>query len=119
VVDVGEDAVVNADRDLLRVAVGEMIDNLTKHCGACTARVSAKREKGEWVLEIADDGPGMAKEMLEQWLDPAKRGQIKDRGLGLTLVQLIARAMGGKLEGVSGEGKGLKLRMWIGSGGGD
>jgi len=113
VVDVPADAVVNADRDLLRTALLELIGNLTRHCGPCSARISAKKSGSMWVIEISDNGPGLAQDRLDQWLDPVKRGQLKERGVGLTLARQIANALSGKLEGTSEEGKGLTLRMWI------
>jgi signal transduction histidine kinase len=112
-VEVPDDAVVNADRELLRMAVVEVLDNLGKHCGECHARVSARKEGGNWLLEVSDDGPGMPAEVLDQWMDPVKRGQIQERGIGLSLVQLVAKAMGGRVEGASEEGKGMRLRLWV------
>jgi two-component system sensor histidine kinase FlrB len=65
------------------------------------------------MIEVADDGPGVATERLEQFLDPLKRGQLKERGLGLNLVQLVARALGGRLEARTDEGRGSMFQLWI------
>ena len=65
------------------------------------------------MIEVADDGPGIPTERLAQFLDPLKRGQLKERGLGLNLVQLVARALGGRLEARTDEGKGSELQLWI------
>jgi two-component system sensor histidine kinase VanS len=109
--DVPAEAVVHTDRELLRMALQELVDNLARHCGQCRATISAKKSGAMWTIEISDDGPGLAQDRLEQWLDPIKRGQIKDRGIGLTLAQQIAQSLGGKLEGTLAEGKGLTLRL--------
>jgi len=119
--DVAEDALINTDRDLLRIALQELVDNLARHCGQCRAQINAHKSGGMWVIEINDDGPGLAQNLLDQWLDPIKRGQIKDRGIGLSLAQQIAVSLGGRLEGTSAEGKGLTVRLWVAdrAGGGD
>ena len=38
---------------------------------------------------------------------------MKERGLGLNLVQLIAKALGGRLEARTDEGKGSEFQFWI------
>jgi two-component system sensor histidine kinase FlrB len=90
-----------------------MVDNLARHCGQCNAKISARKFGGAWMIEVADDGPGVPNERLEQFLDPQKRGQLRERGLGLNLVQLIARALGGRLEARTDEGKGAEFQFWV------
>jgi len=65
------------------------------------------------MIEVADDGPGIPTERLEMFVDATKRGQMKERGLGLNLVQLIAKALGGRLEARTDEGKGSEFQFWI------
>jgi len=65
------------------------------------------------MIEVGDDGPGIPTERLEQFLDPMKRGQLKERGLGLNLVQLVAGALGGRLEARTDEGRGSEFQLWI------
>jgi signal transduction histidine kinase len=108
-----DEAEVNSDRDLIKAAVVELVDNLARHCGQCNAKISARRFGGAWMIEVADDGPGVPMERLEQFLDPQNRGQLKERGLGLNLVQLVAKAVGGRLEARTDEGKGSEFQLWI------
>jgi K+-sensing histidine kinase KdpD len=110
---VPDEAQVNSDRDLIKAAVVEMVDNLAKHCGQCQARISARKFGGAWMVEVADDGPGIPVERLELFLDATKRSQLKERGLGLNLVQLIAKVLGGRLEARTDEGKGAEFQFWI------
>ena len=112
-VNVPDEAEVNSDRDLIKQAVVEMVDNLARHCGQCNAKISARKFGGAWMIEVADDGPGIPPERLEQFLDPLKRGQLKERGLGLNLVQLVAKALGGRLEARTDEGDGCAFQLWI------
>ncbi len=112
-INVPAEAEVNGDRDLIKAAVVELVDNLARHCGQCHAKISARKFGGAWMIEVADDGPGIVTERLEQFLDPLKRGQLKERGLGLSLVQLIAQALGGRLEARTDDGDGCAFQLWI------
>jgi signal transduction histidine kinase len=111
--NVPAEAEVNSDRDLIKAAVVELVDNLSRHCGQCRSKISARKFGGAWMIEVGDDGPGIPTERLEQFLDPLKRGQLKERGLGLNLVQLVAGALGGRLEARTDEGKGSEFQLWI------
>jgi signal transduction histidine kinase len=111
--NIADEAQVNSDRDLIKAAVVELVDNLAKHCGQCEATISARKFGGAWMIEVADDGPGIPTERLEMFVDATKRSQMKERGLGLNLVQLIAKALGGRLEARTDEGKGSEFQFWI------
>jgi signal transduction histidine kinase len=112
-IEVPAEAEVNGDKDLIKAAVIELVDNLARHCGQCKAKISARKFGGAWMIEVADNGSGIPAERLEQFLDPQKRGQLKERGLGLNLVQLVAQAMGGRLEARTDDGDGCAFQLWI------
>jgi signal transduction histidine kinase len=112
-INVPAEAEVNGDRDLVKAAVVELVDNLARHCGQCHAKISARKFGGAWMIEVADDGPGIAAERKQQFLDPLKRGELKERGLGLNLVQLVAKALGGRLEARTEDGIGCAFQLWI------
>lgn len=92
---------VMADRELLARALANLIDNALKYGGSRIV-VSVRREPGWGVLEVADNGAGIAE------LD---RGRAVDRftrldnartrpgaGLGLAMVKTVAQIHGGSFE---------------------
>jgi two-component system, NtrC family, sensor histidine kinase HydH len=96
----------------------QVIVNLMMNaCDACSAggHVSARaRADGDGVvLEVVDDGSGIAPEHLPSVLDPffttKKRGQ--GTGLGLTIAADIVKNHGGSLAIESAPGKGTTVRV--------
>ncbi|PZD95264.1 sensor histidine kinase [Paenibacillus sambharensis] len=51
-------------------------------------RIGARRAEGAVVLTIADDGAGMSAEVIEQVMDPERKGEIKSFGLWGTMERL-------------------------------
>lgn len=86
----------------LRRCVGNLIDNAVRYGKRARVRVrdSAKRLE----IVVADDGPGIPKDMLERVFEPFFRlDESRSResggvGLGLSIARDIARAHGGSLE---------------------
>ena len=85
-------------QDLLEVA-GNLLENACKWCRK-TAEVSAEpTTEGQWRLTVDDDGPGLPEADRDEVL---KRGARLDEsapgsGLGLSIVDELARAYGGKV----------------------
>ena len=80
---------VTADRAALRGMLVNLIDNGRRHGGRVTVAVSA--EDGQAVVEVADDGPGIAEADRERIFDrfyraPARRG-TPGAGLGLPIAR--------------------------------
>lgn len=90
---------VEGDPAALRRALGNLIGNAVKYAGG--ARVRAFASDGGAVVEVEDDGPGLAEHELEAVFEPFRRGeQSRNRetggaGLGLTVARQAARAHGG------------------------
>jgi signal transduction histidine kinase len=89
---------LQADPDRLQQALGNLVDNALRH-GGTKAELAAERVDGYVELHVRDDGPGFPPEFLDAAFerfsraDPARgRGGA---GLGLAIVDLIARAHGG------------------------
>ncbi len=97
---------VRADASALRRAIQNLLDNATKY-GAGSGRivVRVKRELRSTTpmvaISIEDRGPGIAKADLPHLFEPFYRGEgagrVHGSGLGLSLVQQIATAHGGRV----------------------
>ncbi|MBU2419802.1 MAG: two-component sensor histidine kinase, partial [Alphaproteobacteria bacterium] len=74
-------------------------------------------EAGRAVIEVADDGPGLAADELEAVFEPFHRGErSRNRetggaGLGLTVARQAARAQGGDVVLIPRDGGGLTTRL--------
>ncbi|GAA1908424.1 sensor histidine kinase [Lapillicoccus jejuensis] len=101
----GDDVVVDADPDRVTQVVGNLLDNAVRAAGR-TARVHVavrRTDAGEAVVEVTDDGPGIApadrERVFERMvrLDAARTPGDSGAGLGLPIARGIARAHGGDL----------------------
>lgn len=88
---------VHADFDLLAAALINLLDNSQRH-GATAVTIGARHECDASYIVLRDDGSGIPdadRERLQSALDSQNyEGQT---GLGLMLVDLVARAHGGRL----------------------
>ncbi len=98
----------------LKRLVDNLVDNALKY-GGC-ARVRVRAEAGDAVIEVADDGPGVAPEEREKVFRPFVRGaaagvMAAGAGLGLSAAREIARAHGGDVEIHDGKPRGALVRV--------
>lgn len=107
-----------AERDLMELA-GNLVDNAAKH-GGRQVRVRARRgARGDrrhgLVLEVADDGPGIALESFERLLQRGLRGDERGegQGFGLSIVEQIVASYGGTLELVPPKAGGTRIRITL------
>lgn len=79
-------AVVQADAELLYRALENVVRNAIKYAGngACIS-ISSEREAGVLVVRIADNGPGVAPEVLPLLFNPFFRAETQTDGVGLGL----------------------------------
>jgi signal transduction histidine kinase len=98
-----EGGTVRADAERLGQALGILVHNALTHGGPSVAvEVGAWREGRTAVLEVRDDGPGIAaadrQRVIERFSrgDPA-RSSHGGSGLGLAICRAIAEAHGGRL----------------------
>jgi len=107
------------DRDALRRAVWNLVDNALKHGGGGEIGLAARFEApSTLVLEVADRGPGIPAREREAVFAPFARagrganGAAPGTGLGLAIVRQIATAHGGSVQVLAGEdGVGARLSM--------
>ena len=95
--------IVSGDRDLLAQALINLVENALRHSPPRgLIEIGARDDDGHQALYVRDEGPGIA---------PTDRSRVTERfvrleeartspgyGLGLALVQSIARAHGGELQ---------------------
>lgn len=110
------DLIVNADRDRLRQAIANLVDNAIKY----TPRdgrvdVSASSEPDAVMIRVSDTGPGIAEHDLPRIFDRLYRGDqsrtTRGLGLGLSLVRAYIEAQGGTVSVDSKPGHGAIFQI--------
>jgi signal transduction histidine kinase len=99
-----EAAGVEADADLLRRVLENLVENAVRHAPRGTAvRVSALRRGGQVELRVADAGRGVPPELRERiferfmQVETSPDSSRAGRGLGLAFCKLAAEAHGGRI----------------------
>ncbi len=111
-------ASVSANRELVGQALSNVVDNAIKYAAgsgeAPAVAVSLTRGGGGFVLEVADNGPGVPPEDLERVTERFVRLERSrsqpGSGLGLSLARAVMEFHGGRLE-LQAENPGLSVRM--------
>ena len=106
---------LKASPQLMAQLFQNLISNALKFCGdrPPIVHVSAKREGGDWVFSVADQGIGIDREhydrifQLFQRLNP--RGEYPGTGLGLAICKTIVSRHGGRIWVESQSGRGTEF----------
>lgn len=110
----GEPVVAAADARKIRQVIANLIRNATDATRE-TGRVAigTRTDGDDAVLTIADDGAGMAADVLAHAFDPFFTTKAGGTGLGLAIAQAIVDAHGGRItiESAPGEGTRISLRL--------
>ena len=109
---------IQGDRDLLFLALHNLLDNALKFSGdGNTIEMRAHEDGSSIVIEVADTGPGIPAEEIDQVWEELYRGQgaraVPGSGLGLPLVRAIVTRHGGQvsLRSRAGQGTVFTLRL--------
>lgn len=103
VADVALPVAAAIDASAIRRALGNLIENAIRYAPRDSrVVVSAAHEGREVVLRVVDHGPGVPasqrQAIFEKFTQGAAEGRTaSNRGLGLTFVQMVARAHGGEV----------------------
>jgi signal transduction histidine kinase len=114
----GEGAVVDADRDRVRQAIANLVDNGVKYSRpGGEVRIAVWRDDGEAGVSVADAGLGISADALPHVFDRFYRvnsAGVRVRGgsgLGLAICREIALAHGGRVWAESEEGRGSRFSL--------
>ncbi len=95
--------------DIYEIA-GNLLDNASKWCdkNVYVKLIELEKEnnsKFSWILQIEDDGAGIAEEKLEEILQRGVRADenIQGHGIGMAVVNELTKLLGGKLVGSESE----------------
>jgi signal transduction histidine kinase len=110
---------VHADRGAVSTIVRNLLVNACKYAHGAVQHWSTSVDAGWAKLEIRDEGPGIPAADLPHVFERFYRGE-KTRareeggsGLGLSIVQGLARAQGGDAGISSSEGAGTTVTVWL------
>lgn len=93
--------------------------NLLRNAAAVSDRVALRAwaERGEVVVAVIDDGPGVPEDERERIFDPFVTDKQQGAGLGLAIVRKTMEQMGGRVEVAdareSGAGDGAEFRVYF------
>lgn len=109
---------VTADRDRLRQALANLVDNAIKYTPRSgEVEVSAAADPGAVVIRVSDTGPGISEQDLPRIFDRLYRGDqsraTRGLGLGLNLVRAYVEAQGGtvKVDSTSAKGSTFEIQL--------
>lgn len=100
---------------MLRIVVQNLAENALRHAGdGVTCVVSLRRENGNRILSVADDGVGVAAidlpRLFERFFRADRARATRGSGLGLAIVKHVVEAAGGTVEAAVEPGHGLEIR---------
>jgi two-component system phosphate regulon sensor histidine kinase PhoR len=114
----GDHRIVYGDKDLLRQAIGNIIDNALKYSPeGSSITVSVEEKPLHVTVKISDNGPGIAAEHLPRIferfyrVDQDRSREVGGTGLGLAIVKHIIEAHGSKVLVFSEVGKGTTFEF--------
>jgi signal transduction histidine kinase len=120
-VRIGTRGTIRADPGRLETALDGVLENAVKATDeGDTIRVSCRADGDDLMIEVADQGRGIAADDLLRIFDrfarvEADRGRRNGgTGLGLSITKAIVEAHGGSISVTSDEGIGTTFRIWLG-----
>ena len=105
-----------ADRRRIVQVLNNLFANAARHAPESTSiRVSAVREDAHVAVSVADEGRGVAPELLPRLFDKhAREGSKAGHGLGLAICKGLVEAHGGRIRAESaGPGRGATLTFTL------
>jgi signal transduction histidine kinase len=115
------DVRVSADPTEIGRIVANLLDNATRYGGgsrSAAVRVATRVLDRQALVEVGDDGPGIAAADLERIFEPFYRvhpeaDAPEGSGLGLAIARSLAERNGGRLTAASQPGSGATFRLFL------
>lgn len=117
-IDIEDDVIISADRELMELIWTNLISNAIKYCReGGRIFVDMKRRDGRVSVTVSDNGVGMTKEVKEHIFDKFYQGDtshsVRGNGLGLALVKRIADITGAEINVTSVPEKGSTFEVLL------
>jgi signal transduction histidine kinase len=114
--DVPAGLVVPLRPRMLRVVLGNLLDNAVRYAGrGATFRITAELVDGSVLLEVSDDGAGVdaadVPRLFERFFRSDRSRATRGTGLGLAIVKHIVTAADGSAEVEGAPGEGTRFRF--------
>jgi two-component system, OmpR family, phosphate regulon sensor histidine kinase PhoR len=114
-VDGDEGAAAEVRPRMMRVVARNLAENAIRYAGpGATATLSVRREVGEVVLAVVDDGAGVEQSdlprLFERFYRADRSRASRGTGLGLAIVKHVVASAGGTVEAHGQRGRGLEIR---------
>ncbi|MGY8825436.1 MAG: ATP-binding protein [Candidatus Latescibacterota bacterium] len=109
-VEIAEGLTIFADPEQIKRALFNLMKNAVqamRHGGQLQVR--AQMVEGEVLIEVVDNGPGIAEEVRARLFEPFFTTREKGSGLGLAVVSQTVEENGGRLELQSTQGEGTTV----------
>jgi signal transduction histidine kinase len=111
-VDAPAELTLSGDRLRLEQALGNLVQNALRHGGGCV-RLCARHVDGRTELGVSDEGAGLPEPFIAHAFDRFSRADQAHggggAGLGLAIVDAIARAHHGTARAANGE----RTEVWL------
>jgi signal transduction histidine kinase len=111
--DAGEPAAMRGDPDLLKQAILNLVTNaveaMTQTGGKL--RVTVARAAQNWILEVADTGPGIPPKLRDKVFQLYFTSKAKGSGIGLAMTYRAAQLHNGTITFSSESGAGTTFRL--------
>jgi two-component system, OmpR family, phosphate regulon sensor histidine kinase PhoR len=100
---------------MLRVVVQNLAENALRHAGeGATAVLVLRRDNGNRVLAVSDDGVGVDTDdltrLFERFYRADRARASRGSGLGLSIVKHVVESAGGEVEALGAPTEGLEIR---------
>ena len=117
----GHDLAIRGDGQSLRQLLLNVVDNAVKYSPTGgTIEIAARQDNGRVMLSVADEGPGVPEDKLDQlglpfvsFADPQMVDSKQSIGLGLSISRALAEAMDGEIRFDNRPDRGFEVQITL------